>query len=447
MADGALSGLTVLDLSRNISGPYCTKLLADYGAAVIKIEKPHIGDDARRAGPFPSRTAETVSINPINAIPLSPPFVKGDLGGFCRGEPTCSPAKGRHTGLPLRDTANPPDIEKSGLFLFLNTSKKSITLDIDNKIGRDIFMRLVKHADIVVENFKPGTMTQLGLNYEALTEINPRLIMASISYFGQTGPHHDWEGADIVAQATGGLMHLTGAPGREPLKLPLSQAELQAGLNAAVAILCAVYYRDATGEGQYIDISVQEAVASILEGAISAYSYSGVVLNRTGARHRFKCPSAIMQAKDGCVHIESNAYWEHFVAMVEAPELLQPRLASIFRYCYADEVEEAIQPWVASRTSEEIFTEGQDWRMPVAKVMGIEELDGDPQYAARDYFQDIDHPQAGRMIYPGAPFRMSETPAEIKRAPLLGEHTDEIYTTLLKLSRKKMAELKERHVI
>ena len=420
MADGALSGLTVLDLSQNISGPYCTKLLADYGAAVIKIEKPRTGDDSRRAS---------------------------NLGEICRGEPTCSPAKGRHTGLPLRDTVNPPDIEKSGLFLSLNTSKKSITLDIESDAGRDIFMRLAQQADIVVENFKPGTMTQLGLSYEALTEANPKLIMASISYFGQTGPHRDWEGADIVAQATGGLMHLTGAPDREPLKLPLSQAELQAGLNAAVAVLCAVYYRDATGEGQYIDISVQEAVASILEGAISAYSYSGVALNRTGARHRYKCPSTIMKAKDGYVHMEAGAYWEHFATMIESPELLQPRLSSILRYRYADEVEEAIRPWVESRTAEEIFTQGQEWRMPVAKVMSVEELTSDPQYTARDYFQDIDHPQAGRLSYPGAPFKMSATPAAIGRAPLLGEHNDEIYSGLLGMSADEVSKLKERNVI
>jgi crotonobetainyl-CoA:carnitine CoA-transferase CaiB-like acyl-CoA transferase len=271
--------------------------------------------------------------------------------------------------------------------------------------------------------------------------------MASISYFGQTGPYRDWQGADIVAQATGGLMHLTGAPDREPLKLPLSQAELQAGLNAAVAILCAVFYHDTTGEGQYIDISVQEAVASILEGAISAYSYSGTALNRTGAHHRYKCPSTIMKSKDGCVHMEAGAYWDHFAAMIETPQLLQPRLVSMLRYRYADEVEEAIKPWVERRTAEEIFTEGQEWRMPVAKVMGIEELGGDPQYAARNYFQNIEHPQAGRLTYPGAPFKMSETPAAISRAPLLGEHNDEIYGGLLKLSRKKIAELKERHVI
>jgi crotonobetainyl-CoA:carnitine CoA-transferase CaiB-like acyl-CoA transferase len=439
VADGALSGLTVLDLSQNISGPYCTKLLADYGATVIKIEKPHIGDDARRAGPFPNRTAEAVTINP-----LAPTH-----GGRVKlGDTPNSPGRSVSPAPLGRHSSNDAlDIEKSGLFLFLNTSKKSVTLDIDNKVGRDIFMRLAQQADIVVENFKPGTMTQLGLNYEALTDIKPDLIMASISYFGQTGPHRDWEGADIVAQAAGGLMYLTGEPGREPLKLPLSQAEFQVGLNAAVAILCAVYYRDATGEGQYIDISVQEAVASILEGAISAYSYSGVALNRTGARHRYKCPSTIMKAKDGYVHIEAGAYWEHFAAMVDVPQLLQPPLTSMLRYRHADEVEEAIRPWVASRTAEEIFTDGQEWRMPVAKVMGIEELADDPQYAARDFFQNIDHQQAGSLTYPGAPFKLGETPADIKRAPLLGEHNDEIYSGRLALSREEIAKLKERNVI
>jgi CoA:oxalate CoA-transferase len=384
VADGALTGLTVLDLSGNISGPYCTKLLADYGATVIKIEKP--------------RTVDT-------------------------------------------------DTEKSSLFLFLNTSKKSITLDIEHASGRDIFKRLVKQADIVVENFKPGTMKKLGLDYTALKKSKADIIMASISYFGQTGPCRDWNGDDLIAQATGGLMHLTGEPNREPLKLPLSQAEYQAGLNAAVATLCAVFYRDATGEGQYIDISVQEAIASILEGAISTYSYSGRALNRSGARHRYKCPSTLMKAKDGYVHMESSAYWDHFAAMVEAPELLQPRLASILRYQHADEVEVAIQPWVESRTADEIFDTGQQWRMPVAKVMGVEELDSDPQYEARNYFREIDHPEAGPIKYPGAPFKMSETPADIKRAPLLGEHNYEIYTDILKLSRDELAKLKERNVI
>jgi crotonobetainyl-CoA:carnitine CoA-transferase CaiB-like acyl-CoA transferase len=384
VAERALSGLTVLDLSENISGPYCTRLLADYGATVIKIEKPHNVD---------------------------------------------------------------AEIEKSGLFLFLNTSKKSITLNIDEKDGRDIFKRLVKQADIVIENFKPGTMKVLGLDYVALSKLKSDIIMASISYFGQTGPCRGWNGCDLVAQAMGGLMHLTGDPDKEPLKLPLSQAEYQAGLNAAVAILCAIYYRDATGEGQYIDISVQEAVASILEGAVSTYSYNGKALNRNGARHRSKCPSTIMKAKDGYVHMESSAYWDHFATMVETPQLTQPRLASILRYQYTDEIEGAIRPWVESRTANEIFDTGQQWRMPVAKVMGVEELDGDPQYEARSYFREIDNLEAGRLKYPGAPFKMSETPADTNRAPLLGEHNDEIYIGTLKLGRDELAKLRERNVI
>ena len=396
MADSALSGLLVLDLSENIAGPYCTKLLADYGAAVIKIEKTTCGDASRRAGPFPDDN---------------------------------------------------PDTEKSGLFLSLNTSKKSITLNIESKSGRDIFLELVKQADIVVENFTPGAMAKLRLSYEALKKNKPNLIMASISYFGQTGPYRDWKGMDIVAQAMGGLMHLTGEPDEAPLKLPLSQAEYQAGLNAAVAILCAIFYRDTNGEGQYIDISIQEAVASILEGAISTHSYSGHVLNRTGASHRYKCPSTIMKAKDGYVHMEASAYWEHFAALTEAQQLMEPRLSSILRYRYADEVEEAIRPWIQSRTAEEIFTKGQEWRMPVAKVMSVEELISDPQYATRNYFQNIDHPKAGGLTYPGAPFKMSETPAEITRAPLLGEHNEEIYIDLLGMSADELAGFKERNVI
>lgn len=430
MAEGALSGLTVLDLAQNISGPYCTKLLADYGATVIKIEKPVAGDASRRAGPFPGENVENQS-----------------SCEFCRGRPLCLPVVGEHGGSPLRDDIKTPDIEKSGLFLLLNTSKKSITLNIDDKDGRDIFKRLAEHADIVVENFKPGAMKKLGIDYAALSKLKSDIIMASISYFGQTGPYRDWNGCDLVAQAAGGLMHLTGEPEREPLKLPLSQAEYQAGLNATVAVLCAVYHRDATGEGQYIDVSVQEAVASILEGAISTYSYSGTALNRTGARHRSKCPSTIMKAKDRYVHMESSAYWEHFATMVEAPQLTQPHLVSILRYQHADEVEDAIRPWVEGHTADEIFDTGQGWRMPVAKVMGVEELDGDPQYDARNYFRELDHPQAGTLRYPGAPFRMSGTPAGIKRAPLLGEHNDEIYCELLKMSRDDLAQLKERNVI
>ncbi|MEA1959523.1 MAG: CoA transferase [Chloroflexota bacterium] len=440
MAEGALAGLLVLDLSQNISGPYCTKLLADYGATVIKIEKPIIGDDSRHAGPFPP---------PPNAIPHSP-SAEG-LGGFCRGESRIRPGgcsesgSGDHKDRPYRDTVNPANID--GLFLHLNTGKKSITLDIDDKVGRDIFKRLAKQADIVVENSKPGTMKKLGIDHAALSKLKSDIIMASISYFGQTGPCRDWSGCDLVAQAAGGLIHLTGEPGREPLKLPLSQAEYQAGLNAAVAVLCAVFHRDACGEGQHIDVSVQEAVASILEGAVSTYEYSGHVMQRIGPRHQQKCPSTIMSTADGYVHLQSGAYWDHFATLVEAPQLTEPPLNSILRYRHTDEVEAAIRPWVESHSTKEVFDACCDWRIPCGMVLGVEELEGDPQYEARSYFREIDHPEAGRLKYPGAPFKMSETPADINRAPLLGEHNDEIFIDMLGMSRDEIGGLKERNVI
>jgi crotonobetainyl-CoA:carnitine CoA-transferase CaiB-like acyl-CoA transferase len=394
--DQALSGLVVLDLSENISGPYCTKLLADYGAKVIKIEKPVLGDTSRSIGSFPD---------------------------------------------------DQPDPERSGLFLFLNTNKRSITLNLESESGSEIFKRLVKGVDILVENFQPGAMAGLGLDYEALAETNPALIMTSISCFGQWGPYRDWDGSDIIAQAMGGLMGLTGEADREPLKLPGSQAEFQAGLNAAVATLSALYFRDETGEGQHIDVSAQEAVASILEASVTMYSYSGFVRRRTGSRHHLQCPSRVMRTKDGFIHVQAGANWDHFATYLETPQLMEPRLASILRYHYADEVEGLIQPWLEKHEAREVFSTGQEWRIPFALVLGIDELVTDPQYEARGFFQHIDHPIAGRLIYPGAPFRMSETPLQICRAPLLGEHNEEVYIGVLGLNKEDLARLRENGVV
>ncbi len=395
MSDQALSGILVLDLSENISGPYCTKLLADYGAEVIKIERPGGGDIGRSIGPFPQ---------------------------------------------------DEPHQERSGLFLLLNTNKKGITLDLER--GTHIFKRLVKEADVVVENFAPGAMSDMGLGYQALAEINPSLIMTSISYFGQWGPYRDYRGADIVAQAMGGLMGLTGEAEREPLKLPGSQAEFQGGLNGAVATLCALYFRDQTGQGQHIDISLQEAVASILESAVSIYSYSDLIRGRTGPRNPLQCPSTAMRCRDGWVHVQAGANWDHFATFLHTPQLMEPRLASILRYHYADEVERLIQPWLEGHEVEEIFSSAQEWRIPFAKVLDIDELMEDPQYESRGFFVEIEHPLAGRLPYPGAPFRMSQTPWQVVRpAPLLGEHNDEVYLGRLGLSKEEMARLREGGVI
>ncbi len=391
MSQQALSGLFVLDLSENVSGPFCAKLLADYGAEVLKIEKPGEGDPARRMGPF--------------------------LG-------------------------DEPHLEKSGIFLFLNSNKKGITLNLSRKSGIAIFAKLVQKADIVLENFGPGVMAGFGLDYQALAKINPSLIMTSISYFGKEGPYCDYQGSDIIAQAMGGLMQLTGEPEREPLKLPGSQAEFQAGLNAAVATLCALYFRDQTGAGQQVDVSVQEAVASILESTVATYNYSGHIRGRLVSRHPLQCPSRVMPCRDGWIHVQAGANWDHFAAFLETPQLLEPKLASMLRYHYADEVEGLIQPWLMKHGAEEIFSSGQEWRIPFALVLGIEELREDPQYKARGFFPEVDHPVAGRFAYPGAPFRMSETPWQMVRpAPLLGEHNEEVYVGKLGFSREDLARL------
>ena len=395
-AERALSGLRVLDISENVSGPYCARLLSDCGADVIKVERPPAGDPGRLAGPFPH---------------------------------------------------DRPDPEQSGLFLCLNGGKKGITLNLESGRGAELLRELAGQADILVENFKPGTMADLGLDYGTLQGVNPALIMVSISWFGQSGPYRDWNGGDMVAQATGGLMWLTGEPEREPLMLPLEQAQYQAGLNAAVAAMCALYSRDEGGGGQHIDVSIQQAVASILEGASTTYSYSGYVMRRAGSRHQQKCPSRVMRARDGFIHIQSGACWDHFSTFLEAPQLMQPRLASILRYRHADEVEAAIRPFIEGHTAGEILEAGQQWRIPVAALLGIDQVVHDPQHEARGYFQQVEHPRAGRLNYPGPPFRMGATPFEIGRAPLLGEHNEEVYGDMLALGTEDIALLKEQDVI
>lgn len=385
MEDHPLSDLRILDLSQYVSGPYCTKLLADFGAEVIKIESPNGGDISRRCGPFP-----------------------GDV----------------------------PDPEQSGLFLHLNTNKKSITLDLRTEAGDKLFKQLLSKTDVLVENSGPGAM-----DYESLQDLNPSLILTSISYFGQDGPYCDWRGADIVAQALGGIMKLTGLPDREPLKIAGPQAEYQAGLNAAVATMTALYLRDETGRGQHIDISVIEVLASILEGALLSYTYDGTLRERDGARHPTIYPSTILPCKDGYIHVDASTDWETFARFVGIPELLEYKPDEIRQR--ADEIDALLIPWLAERNMEEIFHRAQEWRLPFAMVMGVDQLPDDPQFRAREFFVEVDHPVAGRLTYPGTPFKMSESPWKAGRAPLLGEHNQEIYCNLLGYTKQDLVQLRE----
>lgn len=389
MESPTLSDLKVLDLGEFVSGPYGTKLLADLGAEVLKVENPRGGDSARRWGPFPD-------------------------------------------GIP-----HP---EKSGLFLYLNTNKKGITLDWRTDSGFRLLQQLARRADILVENLGPGV-----LDYEAVKAVNPSIIVISISCFGQEGPYRDFKGSDIVTQALGGVMNLTGLPDREPLKIPGPQAEYLAGLNAVVAVMAALYSRKESGQGQWIEVTAIECLASILEGALTSFAYDSSLRRRDGPRHPTAYPSTILPCRDGYVHVDASGDWETFARFMGMPELLRFKPEELRER--ADELDSLLLPRLAEKSRAGWFHEAQLWRLPFAMVMGINELPSDPQFQARRFFIEIDHPATGPLIYPGTPFKRSRTQQQSRRAPLLGEHNTEIYGGVLGYTAQELARLRGMGVI
>lgn len=386
MTDQALSDVKVLDLTWNIAGPYCTKLLADHGADVIKVERPDGGDPSRSLGPFPE---------------------------------------------------DRPDPEKSGLFLHLNTNKRSLTVNMKTVAGRRIIMELARGSDILVENFRPGVMALLGLDYEALAAVNPRLVMTSISNFGQTGPYRDFKAADITEYALGGPMFSTGVPDREPLKLFNNVIAYEAGVCSAVATMIALFSRDMRGTGEYLDMSIMEVMSGHIDRTPTMhimYQYTGEVAPRLPVTQAFA--GGVLPCKDGYVTLLGGSiFFPKMVKMLGMPELLQnPRFTSLIEQAkpeVADEFLEILLPWLMERTKLEIWEAAQAVQMLSSPHYTAEDLLKDPHYNARGFWVDIDHPAAGSFKFPGAPFKMSETPWQIRRpAPLLGQHTGEIMGTL-----------------
>lgn len=398
-----LDGVKVLDLSLGLSGGYCTKMLRDLGAEVIKVEPRGTGDDVRGIGPF------------------------------------------------LNDEAN---IETSAPFLYLNQGKKSIALDIECPEGASIIKGLAAESDVVVESFKPGHLSGMGMGYAGLAQVNPRLIMASISYFGQDGPYSQYEGSELVAYAFSGYMYITGDPGREPLKAGGYQSEYHGGISAAMAVAAALNYRDLTGEGQYIDVSTVEAIASTFEG-VSYYSLlerEGALPRRKGTRlihtsSRAPYPSTLLPCKDGWMHVHySPSFPEGLATLTGNGRLAESDLMTAMAG-HADEIDELVKDWMKDLTREEVFELSQELRIPFTKVQSIPEVMCDPQNEARDSFREADHPAAGTLRYPGtplAPWVEGESP---ERAPLLGEHTDEVLRDSLGMSEADVAGLKGRGII
>ena len=387
MEDRALQGICVLDLTHHVAGPYCTKLLADFGADVIKVERPG-GDLARSLPPF---------------------------------------------------AGDEPHPERSLLFAYLNTGKKSVTLNLKTPTGISLLHKLLADTDILVENFSPRVMPSLGLDYDALSGVNPSLVMVSISNFGQTGPYRDYKAADIIHYALGGLMYIFGSADREPLKHALRQTQFKAGTNAATAALMGWYHRQFTAEGQHIDISIQECVTSALRDTTSLYTYAGSTRQRqpayTGDMPRSPVPTA-----DGYIvpiHFGGAVDWDGVAEFIGAPALKDEAFATPeSRFDNAQALQEALEDGMTRWRKFDLMREAHRRRGHIYGVVhSPAEVLASEQYGARGYFAGIKHPVIGEATYPGAPFIMSETPWKAKApAPLLGEHNREIFCDRLGLS-------------
>jgi crotonobetainyl-CoA:carnitine CoA-transferase CaiB-like acyl-CoA transferase len=381
MTPTALEGVRILDLTHHIAGPFCTKVLADYGAEVIKIERPPAGDPARQAGPF------------------------------------------------FKDE---PHLEGSALFLHLNTNKQSVRLNLKSTRGREIALRLAAEADIVVENFRPGVLADLGLGYEALRAVNPNIILTSISNFGQTGPYRDLPASELTLSAMGGPMNITGNRHNHPLKLGGNVVQYHAGANAAYATMLALYSVEDGGDGQHIDVSIYETQAGFRDRRtiyLTAHSYTGEVGQRPEPGIR---PGAgVRPCADGYVNIHATGARKFgpFLRMIGREDLVgDPRAANSVVLMQhpdlAEEIEASYLAWLLTQPKREAAAIAQQNTLLAAPVNTIADVLADPAFRARNTFEVIDHPHTGPATYTGRPFIMYETPRPpARRAPLLGEHT------------------------
>ena len=382
MSERALAGVRVIECGHMVAAAYATKLMADLGAEVIKIEAPG-GDMARARGPFP--------------------------GG----------------------TSHP---EKSGLFLYLNTNKRGVTLDLRTPQGQEVLVQLAANADLLVHNVPPPDMAAHGMDFDALAQRNPQLVMTSITPFGLSGPYRDYAATDLTLWNAGGLAYLNGGgPGSDdlpPLKAFGQQAEFQGGLNAAIASLGALFARLQRGRGQHVSISIQESIAAILELAFEFLPYMGLVASRLGTKPIQ--PLDFLECRDGWIFVccVEESQWQSFVDVMGNPEWASMELFEnrIMRAQNWDALKLLLQEWAQEQSVMELYQAGQARRVPLAPVSTMADLLASDHLKTRGFFAVIDHPQAGSLRYPGAPYRFSATPWAIRRpAPLLGQHNAEVF--------------------
>ena len=377
---GPLAGVRVLDLSRILSGPFATMIFADLGAEVVKLENPLTGDDTRE---------------------WAPPY-QGD---------------------------------QSAYFLAVNRNKRGIAVDLKGDRGREIAQRLAQRADVLVENFRPGTAARLGLGYEELAARNPRLIYASISGFGQTGPDAGEPGYDAIAQALGGLMSVTGEAGGEPVRVGNSAADIGAGMWAVIGVLAALHSRQATGHGDWIDISLLDGQIAWLTYLAGGYFASGEVPRRYGSAHPTIVPYQALRTADGhlMVAVGNDALWQRFAPLIGLPELVDdPRFATNpDRVVHRAELIPLIEAALAARGSSEWARELARTGVPAGAINTVDRALAHPQVAARHMVVTAEHPTAGTLRMTGSPIRSAHHTATVRLPPpLLGEHTSEVLADL-----------------
>jgi crotonobetainyl-CoA:carnitine CoA-transferase CaiB-like acyl-CoA transferase len=394
---GPLDGIRVLDLTRALAGPYCTMFLGDFGADVVKVEQPEVGDDSRGWGP---------------------PFVGTE----------------------------------SAYFLSINRNKQSITIDLKRAEGIDLVRRLAAAADVLIENFRPGTMDRFGLGEPQLRALNPRLIYASLSGFGADGPMKDSPGYDLVMQAYGGFMSITGTRDGEPTKVAVAIIDIVAGLMLGKAIMAALFSRERTGSGQKIDTSLLEAEVACLIPYGSDYLASGKVPGRWGNAHPNIVPYQTFNTRDGymVVGAASEGNWHRLCQAIGRPELAgDPRFAkNAQRVAHREELIATLQGTFRARDTADWLELLSDAGLPCGPVNTIDKVFTDPQVLHRNMLLEVEHPTAGKVRMAGMPVKFSSTPATLRLPPpLLGQHSEAVLQSWLNMARAEIEELKRKNII
>ena len=402
---GPLDGIRVLDLSRVLAGPFCTQMLADLGAEVIKVERPGVGDETRTWGP---------------------PYVKDPDGA---------------------------DTTESAYYLCANRNKRSVTVDFSQPRGVALVKRLLARCDVLVENFKVGGLTKFGLGHEQLREEFPGLVYCSITGFGQTGPYAHRPGYDMMAQGMGGLISITGEPDRPPSKVPVAINDIMTGMYTAVALLSAVRHRDLTGEGQHVDVGLLDVQVSWLANVASNYLVGGRSPRRLGTAHPNTVPYQVFPTEDGFIIIAANndGQFERLCEAAGAPELLEdPDFASnALRVRNRERLVANLEAITRTRGTAAWMEALEAAGVPCAPVNTMDQVFADPQVQARGMEIRMPHPLAGEDVrLVGSPIRLSRTPVSYRCAPpTLGEHTDEVLAQVLDLSEDEREALREEGVI